>query len=260
MVLVLRCLICHKELEYTKLDPSELAIHMKNEHSIIRDSDNLQDNLYMNRSTEKLYESFNKNFRNMNGQTIIHKNIKTENNRKYFRESPENSLEIENQTSKATRESNQNDELKAIKNVDDDKLNLLSHVQSNMKPERKKVTEKPTAKSQYNPISNKKRSKKHSKLYETSVVKWQSFGDEKFHCPRCLSYKRPVVVTDTEKSTQSSFVATLWMTCWPLCLSTSLLQEPMYENLHCSLCNYQFGIYDHKRKIVTSSNRENTKA
>lgn len=92
--------------------------------------------------------------------------------------------------------------------------------------------------------------KQKAKFYKTSIEKWRPVGDAKIHCPRCQSHKRPIVLTHTERVTESSFVSMLIMTCWPLCFAPCLFPEPTHENLHCPVCRFHLGIYDHQQKIV----------
>jgi LITAF-like zinc ribbon domain len=86
--------------------------------------------------------------------------------------------------------------------------------------------------------------------FKTTIEKWRPVGDEKIHCPRCESFKRPIVRTHTERVTQSSLKSTLMMTCWPLCFAPCLFPPPTHEKLCCRVCNFYFGIYDHKNQKV----------
>lgn len=119
----------------------------------------------------------------------------------------------------------------------------------------------------YNKVSSDERSKpqsaskspdecipKHKRIYKTSIQKWSPVGDDKIECPRCHSLKRPTVKTQTEHVSNSSFFSSLLMTCWPCCLSSVFLfPAPSRENLHCAICNYHYGIYDHKLKRILNT-------
>lgn len=73
----------------------------------------------------------------------------------------------------------------------------------------------------------------------------------KIHCPRCQAYKRPVVKASKEHVTQSSIASAFFMACLPLyCSPCCFLPQPTFEVLRCSICDFEFGIYDHKKKMV----------
>jgi hypothetical protein len=92
----------------------------------------------------------------------------------------------------------------------------------------------------------------HVKFYKTSIERWQPVGDAKIHCIRCKSHVRPIVKHQTAEHISKSFVlSTFLMACWPLCfLPCSLCPEPRFEKLHCRVCNYNLGIYDHHKNTV----------
>ena len=95
--------------------------------------------------------------------------------------------------------------------------------------------------------------KSHRKCYKTTIEKWKPIGNDKIHCPRCKALKRPIVRTFTEQTTQSPLKTALLLTCWPLCAAPCIIPEPTHENLHCRVCNYEFGIYDHnQQKLIPS--------
>lgn len=52
------------------------------------------------------------------------------------------------------------------------------------------------------------------------------------------------------KVSHSSFGAALIMTCWPFCFFPFLFPAPVQENLHCSICGYFFGSYDHQKQTM----------
>lgn len=94
---------------------------------------------------------------------------------------------------------------------------------------------------------------KKVKYYKTSIERWRPVGDEKIHCPRCHSFKRPTIRTVRHHVTKSSITSTFLMACWPLCLSPCYLPAPSFENLHCPVCNFHLGIFDHQKKTVISN-------
>lgn len=92
---------------------------------------------------------------------------------------------------------------------------------------------------------------KKKTYYKTSIEKWKPIGDMKIHCPRCHAYKRPVVKASKEHVTDSSIASAFFMACFPLyCSPCCFLPQPNFEVLRCSTCDFDFGIYDHKREIV----------
>lgn len=100
----------------------------------------------------------------------------------------------------------------------------------------------------------KKEVPKLKTFYKTSIEKWKPVGEMKIHCPRCQAHKRPVVKACKEHVTESSIVSAFFMACLPLyCSPCCFLPPPAYEMLRCSICDFQFGIYDHKKQIVFSN-------
>jgi hypothetical protein len=88
-------------------------------------------------------------------------------------------------------------------------------------------------------------------FYKTSIEKWKPVGEMKIHCPRCQTHKRPVVKACKEHLTESSIVSAFFMACFPLyCSSCCFLPPPAFEMLRCSTCDFQFGIYDHKKQQI----------
>lgn len=88
-------------------------------------------------------------------------------------------------------------------------------------------------------------------FYKTSIEKWKPIGDMKIHCQRCRAYKRPIVKGSKEHIAESSIASAFFMACLPLyCSQCCFLPQPNYEVLHCSICDFEFGIYDHKKKMV----------
>lgn len=55
------------------------------------------------------------------------------------------------------------------------------------------------------------------------------------------------------KVSHSSVGAALIMTCWPFCFFPFLFPAPVQENLHCSICGYYFGSYDHQKQTMNVS-------
>lgn len=87
--------------------------------------------------------------------------------------------------------------------------------------------------------------------YKTSIERWKSVGDKKIHCPRCQAYKRPIVKAHKEHSTDSSVFSAFLAACFPLyCSPCCVLPSPKFEYLHCPICDFHLGIYDHQKKIV----------
>lgn len=99
--------------------------------------------------------------------------------------------------------------------------------------------------------SSKVVAKSHRKCYRTTIEKWKPIGNDKILCPRCKALKRPIVRTFTQQTTQSPLKTALLLTCWPLCAAPCIVPEPTHENLHCRVCNYEFGIYDHNLQKLT---------
>jgi LITAF-like zinc ribbon domain len=97
--------------------------------------------------------------------------------------------------------------------------------------------------------------KKHERYYKTSIEKWKPVGNEKIYCPRCQSCKRPTVKVSRNHITSSKLSSAFVLSCWPLCFSPCYLPEPSFENLHCKICNYHLGVYDHENeKIIPNEN------
>lgn len=100
-----------------------------------------------------------------------------------------------------------------------------------------------------------KRSENLQKIYyKTSIEKWRPVGDKKIHCPRCQAFKRPIVKVQKEKTTESSFLSAFMAACFPLyCSPCCVLPAPKFEYLHCPICDFHLGIYDHVKNIITSN-------
>jgi hypothetical protein len=300
MVLVVKCLICNKELTYTQDDPSELIYHVKKEHRLsTRKSEYCCQQSTKKQTTET---DLDKSLR-LNSEILkefIDKEIQTEIGSNFFERMSSN-CKIDIIAHSTPRTSNDS------KNLQLESANV-SVVEKTFSPpvdisnERRKIDEKTPLKTlsplssstskqhKENPATSQndridmkvgrdvrvlftkdakmdrktnekplKTEKNHAKFYITSIEKWRPVGDEKIHCPRCQSLKRPIVRTHTERVTQSSFASTLVMTCWPICFSPCLFPEPTHENLHCPVCNYHLGVYDHQKKMVQSNPEITTK-
>jgi hypothetical protein len=87
--------------------------------------------------------------------------------------------------------------------------------------------------------------------YKTSIEKWKPVGDKKIHCPRCQAFKRPIVKAHKEHTTDSSVLSAFLAACFPLyCSPCCLIPTPKFEYLHCPICDFHLGIYDHDKNIV----------
>jgi BED zinc finger len=85
MVLVVKCLICNKELNYTHSDPSELIQHVKTEHPLVGAKERKSEQS-RRESKEKaandLKHSLKRNSDSL--RSLIDKEIQTEIDWKYF--------------------------------------------------------------------------------------------------------------------------------------------------------------------------------
>lgn len=288
MVLVVKCLICNKELTYTQSDPSELHWHLKNEHpqrtKILIDS---------RREREKSQEDLRRSLK-LNAQILkkqINKEVQTSIDWRYFermslnskRESHERSSR-KNSTPQDSPNSSDLHNITVIEkspktftpatSSDSEKVNERTPLKTASAPPVLQTSSKEKPKTASNEkvqakvgrdakvYFTKDESKHHSKprhvtkgakYYKTSIERWRPVGDEKIHCPRCQSVKRPVVRVNTERITETSIASTFLMTCWPLCFAPCLFPVPTHENLHCPVCNYHLGIYNHQTKAVKSN-------
>lgn len=121
----------------------------------------------------------------------------------------------------------------------------------NLKESLKKNKYKVTLVNQETSSSKPEAISKKTVYYKTSIEKWKPVGEMKIHCPRCQAHKRPVVKASKEHVTDSSIVSAFFMACLPLyCSPCCFLPQPTFEVLRCSICDFEFGIYDHKREIV----------
>lgn len=287
MVLVVKCLICKKELTYTQNDPSELITHVRKEHPLVelKKKREFQEDRrdFREEATRDWRQSLEFNAGIL--KTLIDKEIQTKIDWKYFVK-----MNDAQQSSNSKRDS------KSPTNTQETIIEILSTPRSssatakltdgrvNKKRIASKIPRPHNSKSQntdiqrdneiemdvgreakvgYSPdgkskvSTNQKKSSRNEqrriKFYKTSIEKWRPVGDEKIHCPRCESHKRPIVRTHTERVTQSSIGSTLLMTCWPICFAPCLFPEPTHENLHCPVCNYHLGVYDHRVKTVLSN-------
>lgn len=301
MVLVVRCLICSKELSYEKNDPSQLILHVQQEHpQSSRNSRNSNRIKQTKDETEKiLNQSLRKNSVSLNSlidnetQTdIVWNNLFMKMNQQQqtsgpSKSSPRASKETQNneRASKESIVSRKSDTKVLLRSPSpqlrevvsspsrfSDELHQKFHERTPLKAstpikptttkhmrdrERVQLEVGDKAKVLFTRDKDDKRvlkaDEKRVKFYKTSIERWRPVGDEKIHCPRCHAHKRPVVRTHTEHVTESSFTTTLLMTCWPLCMSPCLFPEPTQENLHCPVCNYHLGFYDHVKKVVLSN-------
>lgn len=284
MVLVVRCLICGKELPYTQSDPSELINHVKTEHPLADKRSRTTRQESPRKNVEKdLRQSLDLNSEAF--KKLIDKEIQTEVRWKdLFKMSRDNSPKVTPQSSDSRRRrSSSNDSVLVTQRqslptkthsspakITDNKgrFSELTPLKSkppndsarikNLGKDVKVLYEKKPGEGQQKrssgdqPSSNRK-IRNTARFYKTSIEKWRPVGDEKIHCPRCQSFKRPIVRTHRERTTESSFLSTIFMTCWPCCLSPCIFPEPTHENLHCPVCNYHLGIFDHVLKVVKSN-------
>lgn len=292
MVLVVRCLICGRELPYSQSDPSELIQHVKTAHPLAdkrsrttHDSPKKKVEKDLRQSLDLNSEAFRK---------LIDKEIQTEVRwNDLFKMSRADSPNVTPRSSDSRRRSSSNDsvlvtqrlslptktnsspakitdnkarfseltplkskppgESARIKNLGKDVKVLYEKKPGEDQKQRLSEDQQQKAGGDQPTSSGRKRSNHSARFYKTSIEKWQPVGDEKIHCPRCRSFKRPIVRTHRERTTESSFLSTIFMTCWPCCLSPCLFPEPSHENLHCPVCNYPLGVFDHVLKVVKSN-------
>lgn len=86
MVLVVKCLICNKELSYSHCDPSELILHVKTEHPLVgqrvrKAEESRRESKEKTRND--LQHSLKRNSDSL--RSLIDKEIQTEIDWKYFR-------------------------------------------------------------------------------------------------------------------------------------------------------------------------------
>lgn len=279
MVLVVRCLICGKELPYTQSDPSELINHVKTEHPLAghRERHSQSDSSPRKTVEEDLRQSLDLNSENF--RKLIDKEIQTDIRwNDFFKMSQADTINLTPRSSDSKRRSTSDDSVMTPQRhsfptkttpakITDHKTRFSELTPLKSKPlgestrienlgkdvkvlyEKKTTTGKPV-----HPVSSIRKPRKHTaSFYKTSIEKWRPVGDEKIHCPRCKSFKRPIVRTHRERTTESSFLSTIFMTCWPCCLSPCLFPVPTHENLHCPICDYHLGIFDHTLNIVESN-------
>lgn len=305
MVLVVKCLICNKELTYTQCDPSELIAHIKREHPSVGKRSGKPATVHKEAKTKSerrvesdIRESLIKNSTSL--ENLIDKEVQTNIvwnnfemiNRKQQVDSispsqlskgfaSDSNVTVLNQQMSSTQQSKDSSSSSKVTVVRKPSSSTPTPRQTVSSPARlsdvKKVSKKTSPNQRKEQLSRERiqmnvgndspvvytpnesfkpneqassSERKRVKFYKTSIERWQPVGDDKIHCPRCLSHKRPIVRTHTERVTESSFVSTLLMTCWPFCLSPCLFPEPTHEKLHCPVCNLHLGTYDHQRKTV----------
>lgn len=249
MVLIVRCLICSKELPYTQSDPSVLFEHIRAEHPLAsqRSRKSCEKNQETQAKVTSDLETLKRNSASL--KSLIDKEIQTDVAWSYF-VTMDNQIELSSPVEKDLNEAiDPVPAPRTSKRSKDDKFKVV--IPGKTPPAKPLRTHKTNEKKCPEPKQDSpKNERKHRRFYKTSIEKWRPIGDEKIDCPRCLSHKRPIVRTHRERVTESSFVATLMMTCWPLCFSPCIFPEPAEENLHCPVCNYHLGVYDHKNKLV----------
>lgn len=283
MVLVVRCLICGKELPYTQSDPSGLINHVKTEHPLADKRPRTTHESPRQNVEQDLRQSLDLNSEAF--KKLIDKEIQTEVRWKdLFKMSQANSPNLTPQSSDSRRRSSSNDFVPVTQRhslptktrsspakITDNKARFSELTPLKSKPpgesariknlgkDVKVLYEKKPGEGQQKrpsgdqPSSSSRKPRNSARFYKTSIEKWRPVGDEKIHCPRCQSFKRPIVRTHRERTTESSFLSTIFMTCWPCCLSPCIFPEPIHENLHCPVCNYHLGIFDHVLKVVRSN-------
>lgn len=289
MVLVVKCLICHKELPYTQTDPSELINHVRTEHPLASHRSRKSVKEIQSRKARAQNDLQNLKRNSASLKSLIDKEIQTEFVWDHFiKMNKQNELKsLSSSSTEAVESSNKHFNATVLNKpppkpprkfsparpIDDNVIRThdktpppkpprtFTHVipeeETNHKIQMnigKHARVQYKSKQEVEPSSlshqQERKERKHRKFYKTSIEKWKPIGDEKIHCPRCRSHKRPIVRTQTERVTQSSFASTLVMTCWPLCFSQCLFPEPIQENLHCPVCNYHLGVYDHTKNVA----------
>lgn len=325
MVLVVKCLICHKELPYKQSDPSELIEHVRTEHPLAsrRSRQSVEKSHERKAKTENDLGSLKRNSASL--RSLIDKEVQTdfvwnhfvkmnnhEDSQRLSKDSPRPSKDSQRSSKDTKRHLNVtvikkkpernhqrtlspprlNDEYKTesadnppppkpprtfthrkpdgdyspqtlpesvcpIQEVfgyqkdseNCDKIRMKAVKDSKILHSSKRyVKDAKTPPNCKQETQNNER--QHRKFYKTSIEKWRPIGDEKINCPRCQSLKRPIVRTQAEHVTASSFIATLVMTCWPFCFAPCLFPDPTHESLHCPVCNYHLGVYDHQKKVM----------
>lgn len=263
MVLVVKCLICNKELNYTQTVSGDLIHHVRTEHPLVARKSAGSPRSSNDRGSNDWRGSFELNSRNL--KTVIDKEVQT----------TKMDCECDCEPAKLKLQSPQQNSRRSSMSQDTVVMNPASRppktIAAQFKldqlgainettPLKSKAPAIASTSKQHKvmnteikknlPQSSKDDPRKRAKLYKTSVEKWRPVGNEKVFCPRCESYKRPIVRTHTERVTESSIVSSFFMACWPICFSPCLFPEPTHENIHCNVCNYHLGIYDHKRKVT----------
>lgn len=281
MVLAVKCLICNKELTYTQSDPSELIHHIKTEHPLhINCKKTTADSRRRKESSQyDLDKSLRRNTESLN--SVIDKEAQTDINWKYFEKMSYQYVDTNRSKpgmSKKSEESSANEETQNMTVID----KVIEKIPKSS-PGARRINEMTPLKTQVTPKQRKDKSNVHveavggkngkvlftegasykpperrqdprrAKYYKTSIEKWRPVGDEKIHCPQCQSLTRPIVRTHTERVTRSSLASSLVMTCWPMCFAPCLFPAPTHEKLHCPVCNYYLGVYDHQKKITQSN-------
>lgn len=262
MVLIVKCLICNKELTYTQDDPKDLITHMKREHPLVQGrKKHSEDQDFREKVKKDWRQSLEFNAEILN--SLIDKEVQTEVDWNYF---------VKMSDTQQNKRSS-----KSSTKTQDTVIEILSPPKSSSAPAKLSLDQKyageriplknsstSTSKSKNDRFQNEaiemntvrdgqKLREKRNKFYKTSIEKWRPVGNEKIHCPRCESHKRPIVRTHTERVTQSSIASSLLLTCWPICFAPCFFPEPTRENLHCPVCNYYLGVYDHRAKKVLSN-------
>lgn len=270
MVLVVKCLICKEELTYTQNDPSELVKHVRENHPKAAKKSEVNQPL-RERSEQDLRESLKLN--SVRLKKLCDKEAQTEIVASYF-------VNMSQRKSKNSAGSVKSLDLSSTQPLSPPPKTASSPARISLDkgPSERTPLKVPTPTDQTSPrqsvqltigkharasyVTNQanqqssppnRTNKASRKFYKTSIEKWQPIGDEKIHCPRCQSHKRPIVRTQTDRVTDSSFMNSLLMTCWPLCMSPCLFPEPTLESLHCPICNLRLGVYDHQKKQVVPS-------
>ncbi|XP_011178880.1 uncharacterized protein LOC105209912 isoform X2 [Zeugodacus cucurbitae] len=86
-------------------------------------------------------------------------------------------------------------------------------------------------------------------LYRTSIEKWRP-ANGTIYCPKCGANRRPLIRTQTERSSNNSCCAACILGCWPFCFLPFLLPNDNREYLHCSNCKTFLGLYDRANNCV----------
>jgi hypothetical protein len=98
---------------------------------------------------------------------------------------------------------------------------------------------------EYRPFRVYRQIPRCSVLFKTTIEKWRP-GGGRISCPSCGNQRIPVIRSHTDTFTESPFVASLSLHCWPFCCLPCLFPPPNKEYLHCSVCEEYLAFFDHR--------------